>query len=110
MTPKDELPILEGDQYATGEERRTTTNSSRKNEAARPKQSPVVDVSGDESKRQYCKEKYCIGTWNVRSMSQGKLDMVKQEMARMNTDILGISELKWTRMGEFNSDDHYFHY
>ena len=77
-----------------GEKWRTTTNSSRKNEAARPKQSPVVDVSGDESKRQCCKEKYCIGTWNVRSMNQGKLDVVKQEMARVNTDILGISELK----------------
>ena len=59
----------------------------------------VVDVSGDESKLQCCKVKYCIGTWNVRSMNQGKLDMVKQEMARVNTDILGISELKWTRMG-----------
>ena len=110
MTPKDEVLMLEGYQYATGEERRTTTNSSRKNEAARPKQSSVVDVSGDESKLQCCKVKYCIGTWNVRSMNQGKLDMVKQEMARVNTDILGISELKWTRMGEFNSVDHYFHY
>ena len=63
-------------------------------------------LSGDESKRQCCKEKYCIGTWNVRSMSQGKLDMVKQEMARLNTDISGISELKWMGMGGFNSDDH----
>ena len=69
-----------------------------------------MDVSGDESKLQHCKEKYCIGNWNVRSMNQGKLDMVKQETARVNTDILGISELKWTGMGEFNSDDHYFYY
>ena len=56
------------------------------------------------------KKKHCIGTWNVRPMNQAKLDMVKQEMARVNTDILGISELKWTRMGGFNSVDHYFHY
>ena len=99
MTPKDELPVLEGDQYATEEERRTITNSSRK-KAARPKQSSVVDVSDDESKLQCCKEKYWIGTWNVRSMNQGKLDMVKQEMARVNIDILGISEPKWTGMGK----------
>ena len=109
MTPKDELPVLEGDQYATEEERRTITNSSRK-KAARPKQSSVVDVSDDESKLQCCKEKYWIGTWNVRSMNQGKLDMVKQEMAKVNTDILGISELKWKGMAEFNSDDYYFYY
>ena len=68
-----------------------------------------MDVTGDGSKVQYCKEQYCIGTWNVRSMNQGKLEVVKQEMARMNTDSLGISELKWTRMGEFNSDDHYIY-
>ena len=63
------------------------------------KQHPVVDVTGDGSKVQCCKEQYCIGTWNVRSMNQGKLEVVKQEMARVNVDILGISELKWTRMG-----------
>ena len=56
------------------------------------------------------KEQYCIGTWNVRSMNQGKLEVVKQEMARVNVDILGISELKWTGMGQFNSDDHYIYY
>ena len=56
-----------------------------------------------------CQEQYCIGTWNVRSVNQGKLEVVKQEMARVNADILGISELKWTAMGEFNSDDHYFY-
>ena len=69
-----------------------------------------MDVTGDRSKIQYCKEQYCIGTWNVRSMNQGKLEVVKQEMARVNTDILGINELKWTGMGEFNSDDHYIYY
>ena len=65
----------------------------------------MVDVSGGESKVQCCKEQYCVGTWNVRSMNQGKLDVVKQEMVRMNIDILGISELKWTGTGESNSDD-----
>ena len=62
------------------------------------KQHPVVDVTGDRSKVQSCKEQYCTGTWNVRSMNQGKLEVVKQEMARVNVDILGISELKWTDM------------
>ena len=74
------------------------------------KQYPVVDVTGDRSKVQCCKEQCCIGTWNVRSMNQGKLEVVKQEMARVNVDILGISELKWTGMGEFNSENHYIHY
>ena len=69
-----------------------------------------MDVTGDGSKVQYCKEQYCIGTWNVRSMSQGKLEVIKQEMARVNCDILGISEVKWTGMGEFNSDDHYIYH
>ena len=69
-----------------------------------------MDVTGDRSKVQCCKEQDCIGTWNVRSMNQGKLEVVKQEMARVNIDILGISELKWTEMGEFNSDDHYIYY
>ena len=72
-----------------------------------PKQKhPVVDGTSDRSKVQCCKEQYCIGIWNVRSMNQGKLEVVKQEMARVNIDILGISELKWTGMGEFNTDDH----
>ena len=66
-----------------------------------------MDVTGDGSKVRCCKEQYCIGTWNVRSMNQGKLEVVKQEIARVNINILGISELKWTRMGECNSDDHY---
>ena len=69
-----------------------------------------MDVTGDRSKIQCYKEQYCIGTWNVRSMNQGKLEVVKKEMARVNVDILGIRELKWTRMDEFNSDDHYIYY
>ena len=79
--------------------------NSRKNEGMEPKQKqyPAVDVTGDRSKVRCCKEQYCMGTWNVRSMNQGKLEVVKQEMARVNVDILGISELKWTGMGEFKS-------
>ena len=98
-TLKDELPRSVGAQYATGDQWR---NNSRKSEGMEPKQKqyPVVDVTGDRSKVRCCKEQYCIGTWNVRSMSQGKLEVVKQEMARVNINILGISELKWTRMGE----------
>ena len=108
-TLKDELPRSVGAQCATGEEWR---NNSRKNEETEPKQKQhtVVDVTGDRSKVQCCKEQYCIGTWNVRSMNQSKLEAVKQEMARVNIDILGISELKWTGMSEFNSDDHYIYY
>ena len=96
-------------QYATGEEGR---NNSRKNGETESKQQqhPVVDVTGDGSKVQCCKEQYCIGTWNVRSTNQGKLEVVKQEMARVNIDILGISELKWTGMGKFNSYDHHIYY
>ena len=86
--------------------------NSRKNEGMEPKQKqhPVVNGTGDGSRVQCYKEQYCIGTWNVRSMSQGKLEVVKQEMARVNIDILGISELRWTGMGEFNSDDYYIYY
>ena len=73
------------------------------------KQYPAEDVTGDRSKVQCCKEQYCIGTWNVRSVNQGKLEVVKRKMARLNVDILGISKLKWTGMGEFNSDDHYIY-
>ena len=69
-----------------------------------------MDVTGDRSKVRCCKEQYCIGTWNVRPMNQGKLEVVKQKMARVNMDILRISELKGTEMGEFNSDDHYIYY
>ena len=85
-TLKDEIPRSVGAQYATANQWR---NNSRKNEDTKPKQKhPVVDVTGDGSKVQCCKDQYCIGTWNVRSMNQGKLEVVKQEMARMN--ILGI--------------------
>ena len=69
-----------------------------------------MDVTGNGSKVRFCKEYYFIGTWNVRSMNQGKLEVIEQLMARVNIDILGISELKWTRMGKFNSDDHYIYY
>ena len=107
-TLKDELPRLVGAQYATGNQWR---NNSRKNEGMEPKQKqPVVDGTGDKSKVWCYKEQYCIGTWNVRSMNQGKLEVVKQEMARVNFNILGNSKLKWTGMGEFNSEDHYIYY
>ena len=108
-TLKDELPRSVGAQYATGDQWR---NNSRKNEEMEPKQKkhPLVDVMGDGSKIRCCKEQYCIGTWNVRSMNKAKLEVVKQEMARVNADILGISKLKWTLMGEFNSDYHYIFY
>ena len=74
------------------------------------KQHPVVDGTRDRSKVQCCKEQYCIGTWNVRSMNQGKLEVVKQEKTRVNINFLGINELRWTGMGELNSDDHYIYY
>ena len=108
-TLKDELPRLVGAQYATGDQWR---NNSRNNEETEPKQKqhPVVDVTGDGSNVRCYKEQYCIGTWNVRSMNQGKLEVIKQERARVNVNILGISKLKWTGMGEFNSDDHYIYY
>ena len=86
------------------------TSERMKRWTQRKKQHSVVDVTGDRSKVRCCKQQYCIGTWNVRSMNQGKLEVVKQEMARVNTDILGIRELRWTRMGEFKSDDHYIQY
>ena len=69
-----------------------------------------MDATGDGSKVQCCEEQYCIGTWNIRSMNQGKLEVVKEKRARVNIDIIGINELKWTGMGEFNSDDHYIYY
>ena len=105
---KEELPTSVGAQHATGNQWR---NNSRKNEGMEPKQKqyPALDVTGDRSKVRCCKEQYCTGTWNIRSMNQGKLEVVKQEMARVNVDILGISELKRTGMGGFNSDDHYIY-
>ena len=89
---KEELLRLVGAQYATRDQWR---NNSKKNKGMEPKekQYSAVDVTGDRSKFLCCKEQYCIGTWNVRSMNQGKLEVVKQEMARVNTDILGISKL-----------------
>ena len=106
---KEELPRSVSAQYATGDHWR---NNSTKNEGMEPKQNqyPAVDVTGDRSKVRCCKEQYCRGTWNVMSMSQDKLEVVKQEMARVNINIQGISELKGTGMGEFNSDDHYIYY
>ena len=109
MTLKDELPRSVGAQYATGKDRR---NSSRKIDEVEPKwkQYPFVDMTGVGSKVLCCKEQYCIEIWNVRSMNQGKLEVVKQEIATVNIDILGISELKRTKLGKFNSDDHYIYY
>ena len=106
---REEIPRSVGAQYATGDQWR---NNSRKNEGMEPKQKqyPVVDVTGDRIKIRRCKEQYCIGTWNVRSMNQGKLEVVKQEMTRVNIYILRLSELTWTGMGEFNSDNHYIYY
>ena len=94
---KEELPRSVGAQYATGDQRR---NNSRKNKAMEPKQKqyPDVDVTGDRSKVWCYQEQYCIGTCNVTSMNQGKLEVVKQEMTRVNTDILGISKLKWVNL------------
>ena len=95
-TLKDELPRSADAQYATGDQWR---NSSRKNEGMEPKQKqhPVVNATGDRSKVRCCKEQYCIGTWNVRFTNQGKLEVVKQEMKKVNIETLGISELRWTR-------------
>ena len=109
MTLKDELSRLVGAQCATGDQGRS---NSRKNEETEPrqKQHPVVDVTGDGNKVRCCKEQYRIGICSVRSMNQGKLEVAKQKVTRMNINILEISELKWTGMGEFNSDDHYIYY
>ena len=108
-TLKDELPRSVGAQYAMGIQGR---NNTKKNEEMEPKQKqyPVVDVTGDGRNVWCCKEQYYIGNWNARFMNQHKLEVVKQEMARLNIDILGISEIKWTGMREFNSDDHYIYY
>ena len=102
VTSEGKTPRLEGVCYAIEEEQRAIMNSSRKNGPAEPKQKrcSAVDVSGGESKVRCCKEQYCIGTWNVRATNRGKLDVINQEMARVNINILGISELKWMRMSE----------
>ena len=106
---KDELPRSVGAQYATGDQWRN--NFRKKVETdSKQKQNPVVGMTGDGSKIWCCKEQYFIGTWNVMSMNQGKLEVVKQEIVSVNTDILGISELKWTGMGELNSDNYYIYY
>ena len=106
---KEELPRSVGDQYATGEELR---NSSRSSDEAQPKrkQCPVVDMTGDGSKVWCCKDQYCIGTWNIKSKNKDKLEVVKKEMAKVNISILGSSKLKWTGMGQFDSDDHDIYY
>ena len=103
-TLKEELPRL------LLEKNGDKTPERMKRQSQSKKQHPVVDVTGDGSKVWCCKEQYCIGTWKVRFMNQHKLEVVKQEMVRVNVDILGISELKWTGMDEFNSDDHYIYY
>ena len=106
---KEELPRSVGAQYATGDQWR---NNCRKNEGIEPKQKqyPVVDWTSDRRKVRCCKDQYCIGTWNVRFMNQGKLEVLKQEMERVNVNILGISELKRTGKAEVNSDDFYIYY
>ena len=100
---KEEFLRSVGAQYAIGDQWRS---NSRKNEGMEPKQKqyPAVDMTGDRNVVQCCKEQYCIGTWNVRSIIQGKLEVVKQQMARVNIDILGIREPKQTGMGKFNSN------
>ena len=108
-TLKDEFPRSVGAQNAAGDQWRNNTRKNKKTEP-KQKQHPDVDVTGDGSKVRCCKEQYCIETWNVRSMNQGKLEVVKQDMARLNVNILRISKLKWTGTGEFNSDDNYVYY
>ena len=109
-TPKDNPPKLERAQYTTGKDWRTTTISGKNEALGQSGNDTQLWMCSDESKIWCYKEQYCIGTWNVESMNQGKLDMVKQEMTSVNIHILGISELKWLGIGEFNSDDHYIHY
>ena len=106
---KEVLPRSVGAQNATGGQWR---NNSRKNEGIepKPKQYPAVDVTGDRSKIQCCKEQYCTGTWNVRSMNQGKSEVAKQEMARVDINILGISKLRRTAMDKFNLVDYYIYF
>ena len=108
-TLKDELPRLVGAQCATRDQWRKNWRMNEEMER-KQKQHLVLDVTGDGSEVRSCKERYCIETWNVKSMNQSKLEVVKQEMARVNIDILGISKLRWTGMGEFNSDDRYIYY
>ena len=105
---KDEVPRLIGAQYAIGDQWRNNSRMKRWSQSKNNTQlwmELVMKVKSDANK-----EQYCIGSWNVRSMNQGKLEEVKQEMPRVNIDILGISELKWMGMGEFKSDDHFIYY
>ena len=108
MTIKDKFPRWKVTNILLEEWR----NNPRKIEEMGPKwkQCPVVDVTGDGSKVWCYKEQYCIGIWKVRSMNQDKLEVVKQEIARVNFDILVFRERKWTRLGKFKSDDHYIYY
>ena len=108
-TLKGKLPRLVGARYATADQ---CINYARNNKEMEPKQrqNPSVGRTGDRSKIQCCREQYCIGTWTVWSMNQGKFEVVKQEKKRVDTDFLEISKLRWTEMGEFKSDDHYIYY
>ena len=114
MTLKDELPSSVCTQYVTGDQWRN--NSRKRRDGAQVKTPPgfgcdVMEVNSDALKRNSAQEYFYGGIlWNVRSMNQSKLEVIKQEMARVNVGILGISKLKWTGMGEFNSDDHYIYY
>ena len=108
MILKDELLRLVGAQYAMKKSREITTERMKR--WSQSKNNAQLWILMDESKVQGCKEQYCLGSWNVRSMNQSKLEVAKQEMARVKINILGIRELKWTGMGEFNSDDHYIYY
>ena len=108
MTLKDEFPRSVGVPYEL--EKSGEITQEEWTDGTKQKQCPLVDVTGDGNKVRCCKECYCTGTWNVRFMNQGKLKVVKQEMARVNINILEGSELKWTGMGEFNPNDHYVFY
>ncbi|CAF0781822.1 unnamed protein product [Adineta steineri] len=112
IVPEDESLRLEGTQETAGEEQSTSASSRGIDEVARskPKGRPVADVSRNERKVRCCKELYTIGIWNVRTMNQGKLDVVKAEILKLNMDILGASEIKWTGMGHFTSDEHQVYY
>ena len=107
-TLKDELPRSVGANMLLEISGEITPEGMKR--WSKKKQHIGLDMTSDGSKVQCCKQQYCIGTWKVRSMNQGKLEVIKQEMARVNIDVLGISKLKWTEMGEFNSNDHYIYY
>ena len=102
--------LLEISGKITLERMKGWSKQKQKQKQKTKKQHPVLDGTGDRSKVRCCKEQYCTGTWNVRSTNQGRLEVVKQLLARVNVDTLGIGELKWTGMGEFNSDDHCIYY